>query len=140
VRRLGHEQGPTKLILLLICLSINKFSNALNIVIYTTTLEFGTKVAENSRPLEERVLMWLAAYGWAMIVQEKDCEGQERTVEVTEQGGRRRSDREPVLDADDGDSQPVVPEGRVSYAQGHAFYRRLDRPSSTAACNRKAEI
>jgi hypothetical protein len=47
--------------------SINKqFSNAFNIVIYTTTLEFGTKVAENSRLLEERVLMWLAAYSWGL--------------------------------------------------------------------------
>jgi hypothetical protein len=32
--------------------------------------------------------MWPAASGWAMPVQERDHEGQERTVKVTEQGGR----------------------------------------------------
>src|SRR5271169_4170831 len=36
----------------------------------------------------QQQLMWPAAYGCAMLVQGRDCEGQERTVEVTEQGSR----------------------------------------------------
>ena len=62
--------------------------------------------------------MWPAACGWAMLVQGRDYEGQERTVEVTEQGDRTSIDREPVLDTDDGGGQAAVPEGRVFVCQG----------------------
>jgi hypothetical protein len=39
---------------------------------------------------------WLATWGWAMFVQRRECEGQERTLKVTEQGGRD-ADRIEVL-------------------------------------------
>jgi len=83
--------------------------------------------------------MWPAACGWAMLVQGRDYEGQERTVEVTEQGDRTSIDREPVLDTDDGGGQAAVPESSLGVPGATASYRRLDRPCRLQFVAEKAE-